>query len=200
MLETSVRPELVAEISGREHSGENSRDSECSDIGAGRIAAIEGRSRRVEIALEPWDKIGSEFLALGLRHFEEVDGGVEPKRKVNPVSDLFALMDAIGTQKIWGARIDGELVGYLAWSIEPDAECGGVLIAKMGPWFVSPDCPDRRAALMLWNRSIAELRLMGVQCAYPHHRLQGRGANLGNFFKRQGAKEIQVTYSMWIGE
>lgn len=200
MLETSVRPELVAEISGCEHSGENSRGPECADSGAGRITAIEGRSRRVEIALEPWDQIGREFLALGLRHFEEVDGGVEKKREGNPVPDLFALMDAIGTQKIFGARINGELVGYLAWSVEPDMECGGSLIAKMGPWFVSPECSDRRTALMLWNHSVGELRLMGVQCIYPHHRLQGRGANLGKFFNRQGAKEIQVTYSMWIGE
>lgn len=200
MLETPIRPQLVAEISGCEYPDEHSGGYRAVGERATEPHSPESRSGSVEISLEPWDQIGSEFLALGLKHFEEVDGGVEPKRKANPVRDLFALMDAIGTQKIWGARIDGELIGYLAWSVEPDIECGGSLIAKMGPWFVSPEAKCRSAALRLWNHSIGELRLMGVQCIFPHHRMQGRGANLGKFFKRQGAKETQVTYSLWIGE
>jgi hypothetical protein len=38
-----------------------------------------------------------------------------------------------------------------------------------------------------------------VQCIFPHHRTQGRGARIGRFFMRRGAKHIQQTYSLWIG-
>jgi hypothetical protein len=35
---------------------------------------------------------------------------------------------------------------------------------------------------------------------FPHHRLHGRGAGLGRFFRRRGASEIQRTYCLQIGE
>jgi hypothetical protein len=152
----------------------------------------------IRYRFETWRECGREFAALGREHFKETDDGVEPRRPyaLDPV-----LMDRLcfsGVLKIMTARRCGELVGYIVWQVTPDVESCGLIIAQMGPWFAKPGLP--RVAHELWERSLGELKRMGVKMAFPHHRLQGRGANLGKFFRRQGAREIQHTYSLWIGE
>jgi hypothetical protein len=131
-------------------------------------------------------------------HFEEVDGGVEPKRTFRLNLALMQAMADAGSLKVIIARKAGELVGYFTWSILPDVESEGLVIAQQGAWFVQPGNPT--AAHRMFRASVQMLRGFGVQCIFPHHRTQGRGANIGRFFKRQGAKEIQRTYSLWIGD
>lgn len=55
-------------------------------------------------------------------------------------------------------------------------------------------------ALKLWRRSLAELKMRGVQVVTPHHRQQGRGKGIGKFFERQGAVHVKSVYQLWIGE
>lgn len=155
--------------------------------------------RDVTIGLEPWSlEFWTEMEPLANRHFEEVDGGVEPNRPFKVDQRLmFALQDA-GVLMVVTARQLKRLIGYFTWNITFDVESEGLLIAQQGAWFVEPQHP--RAAFDMFHFSVAELKKRGVKCAFPHHRTQGRGADIGKFFMRQGAKDIQRNYSLWIGD
>lgn len=149
--------------------------------------------------VEPWSvQLWNDAQRAANLHFEEVDGGVEPNRKFQIDQNLMQWMQDNGSLLVVTARKDNEFIGYFTWQISLDIESEGLLIAQQGAWYVFPGNP--RVAVELFDKSVKELKLRGVKCIFPHHRLQGRGANLGKFFKRKGAKLMQHTYSLWIGE
>lgn len=154
----------------------------------------------VQLNEEPWDSFWPEADALAREHFAEVDGGVELHRPYKPDAARMRALSLMGLMRIYTARLDGKLVGYLTWMIMPDIESEGLVIAKQGAWFVTSKIKSQNIGYRLFERSIAELRLLGVQLMFPHHRLQGRGNGLGKFFRSFGAKEIQHEYSLWIGD
>lgn len=169
-----------------------------------RIAKLKAEVARrmakpgLQIAQEPWSgAFWSEAETLAKAHFEEVDGGVESGRSLNLNLNVMQWASDNGTLKLFTARMSGRLVGYYTWNISDDVESRGLLIAQQGAWYVAHGYP--RAAYRMFDFAISELARMGVQYAYPHHRAQGRGADLGKFFRRRGAKKIQDTYSLRIG-
>ena len=150
------------------------------------------------LAQEPWSEaFWSEARALAEAHFEEVDGGVEPNRPFKLDVGFMQKLSDGGVLKLFTARRDGRLVGYYTWNVQYDVESQGLLIAQQGAWYVEPS--QTTTACRMFDYAIAELRKIGVQCVYPHHRAQVRGSNIGRFFRRRGAKKIQDTYSLWIG-
>ncbi len=152
----------------------------------------------LRLQVEPWsEELWADTRHAAESHFEEVDGGVEPNRPFDLDTDIMTHMQNTGSLLIVTARQDGKFVGYFTWQISLDVESKGLLIAQQGAWYVYPGNP--RVAVKLFDKSIEELRKRGVQCIFPHHRLQGRGANLGKFFEKRGAKLMQHTYSLWIG-
>ena len=153
----------------------------------------------ISVAIEPFSsEWWPEAKRLGEQHFEEVDGGVEPKRPFKLDESIMIALEKAGVIKIFVARVSGRMVGYLTWQISRDVESEGLLIAQQGAFYVEPGNP--RVALALFDRAVSDLRSMGVKCIFPHHRVQGRGAHLGTFFEHRGAKKIQETYCMWIGD
>lgn len=154
--------------------------------------------RGIAVALEPWPSSADDGEALGVAHFNEVDGGIEPRRPYKLDRRLMDAADSVGALLIITARKDGVMLGYFTWTVQPDPESEGLLYADQGAWFLKPGYP--KVALAMWRRSIEELRALGVKVIMPHHRMQGRGANLGRFFKRQGAVHIKEVYQMWIGD
>lgn len=154
---------------------------------------------RYAVALEPWSAaLWAEMEAPANAHFEEVDGDVEPKRRFKLDLGLMQALADAGALKVVIAREAGRLVGYYTWNIMPDVESEGLLVGHQGAWYVRLGHP--RAAYEMFHVAVAELKALGVRCIFPHHRTQGRGAHIGKFFMRQGAKDIQRTYSLWIGE
>jgi hypothetical protein len=151
------------------------------------------------VALEPWtDAFWAEMEPLANDHFHEVDGDVEPNRPFELDLRLMKAISDAGALMLISARKAGTLIGYFTWNIAPDVESRGLLIGQQGAWYVRPGHP--RIAAKMFHVAIAELKARGVQCVFPHHRTQGRGANIGRFFKRRGAKDIQRTYCLWIGD
>jgi hypothetical protein len=102
-----------------------------------------------------------------------------------------------GVLKVLIARLGAGMVGYLTWNVSRDVEAEGELIAQQGGWYVAPGHP--RAAVRLFDASLALLKAEGVDRVFPHHRVNGRGAHIGRFFQRRGAVLIQHTYSLRIG-
>lgn len=147
---------------------------------------------------EPWDSFWPDAEGLAAEHSLEVDTGIEPRRRYAPDVARMRALNVMGTMRIFAARRDKKLVGYFTWMVMPDLESEGLVIANQGAWYVRPKEPH--AAHTLFEYSIAMLKLLGVRCIFPHHRLQGRGASIGRFFERWKAKEIQRTYCLWIGD
>lgn len=161
-------------------------------------AQVEEPLQGLVVTEEPWDDFWPEADALARKHFEEVDGGVESRRVYAPDAAKMRALNALGVLRVFSARRGGRLVGYFTWQIMPDIESSGLLIAQQGAWYA--ELGEARVGFKLFEFSLAALRALGVQMIFPHHRTQGRGAELGRFFKRWGAKHIQNTYSLWIGE
>ena len=153
------------------------------------------------VGREAWDQIWPDADALARSHFAEVEGHLARQR---PYKVDAAAMKAIADAEImwiWAARAPGgALLGYCTWNILPDYESAGLLIALQGAWFVEPSARGGRVGLALYKQSLADLKVAGVQNAFPHHRLEGAGKGLGKFFTRLGATEIQHTYSLWLGD
>jgi hypothetical protein len=147
------------------------------------------------IQLESWQTCGAEADALGKAHFSEVGGPDEPARKYELDQQVFDFLSRSGAMRFSTARLDGKLIGYCSWNVELDPECLGTLVARQGAWFVEPGAPAR-AAIKLYNSALADLQLMGVTYCYPHHRIHGRGSDLGKFFSHLGAIKIQDEYSL----
>lgn len=171
---------------------------------APRVEALKREVRRrighdaYEIGPEPWSASWwTDAQPLADRHYEEVDGGVEARRLFDLDTDQMAAAYNAGAMELITVRQDGDMVGYFTWNLMFDVESRGLLIATQGAWYLADG--HQRAFLRMWRASIARLQERGVQCVYPHHRMQGRGARLGHFFRRQGAKKTQDTYSLWIG-
>lgn len=155
--------------------------------------------REVAYALEPWsDELWADMERLACDHFEEVDGGVEPRRRFKLNTVMMQQMQDAGFLKVFIARQCGRLIGYFTWTMMPDIESEGLLIAQQGAWYMEPGHPGAGAAL--WDLAIKTLRGLDVQCVFPHHREQGRGSHIGRFFESRGAKKIQTTYCLWIGK
>lgn len=151
------------------------------------------------IQVEPWsESLWKDARTSAEAHFEEVDGGVEPNRPFDLDQDIMNSLQTANMLLVVTARLNKRFIGYFTWQIMPDVESKGLLIAQQGAWYVQPGNP--RAAIKMFDVSIEELRLRGVRCIFPHHRVQGRGANIGKFFIRRGAKLTQHTYSLWIGD
>jgi hypothetical protein len=161
-----------------------------------RVAGSDG----VVVGPESWDSVWPEIDAVFADHFGEVEGGLAAQRPYKLDEPAMRDASARGQLRITTARVGGELAGYCMWSVTPDVESAGTLIAQHGPWFVKKRFGHLLLGPKLFDASIADLRAIGVKVAFPHHRLQGRGRKLGAFFLRRGAVETQRTYSMWLGE
>jgi hypothetical protein len=165
-----------------------------------REAIAESRSPHVLIGHEPWDAIWPEIDALFAEHFNEVEGELAENRPYKLDEPAMRALAVAGVLRICTARVDGALAGYCMWQVSRDVESAGMLIAQHGPWFVRKVYAHLMLGPKLFDASIRDLRKLGVKNAFPHHRLQGRGAKLGAFFRRRGAVETQRTYSLWLGE
>lgn len=153
---------------------------------------------RVVVAREPFGSAWPESEALALKHFIEVEVGVPEQRRLAVDNVALSLLSRQNAFIVITARIAGRLVGYFTWTVTRDLESKGLLIANQGAWYLRPGFP--RVAARMFDRSIAELKLLGVKCIFPHHRLHGRGKSLGRFFKRRGAVPTKEEYMMWIGD
>ena len=151
----------------------------------------------VRVAWEPWEALWPGINELAEIHASEVEPTSPRRFKVD--AQRMAVGCRLGLIRIYTARIDGELAGYCSWNLSWDLESEGLPIATQGAWFVKPGAPWGLAA-KLFMESLEGLRGIGIQCVFPHHRVQGRGAQLGKFFTRLGAVRIQETYMLWIGK
>lgn len=177
---------------------------------AGRRQAIDGLKAEVQRLLEApnpqflrigWEAFvpfWAEAEPMATQHSREVNAGERHGHPFKLDVELLRQSERAGAFRVISARINGTLVGYCTWSFMPDPESAGVSIADQGAWYVDPGHPGVGRKLL--TRSIAMLRELGIQSVQLHHQIHGRGAKLGNLFKRLGAIEHQHRYTLWVGE
>jgi hypothetical protein len=146
----------------------------------------------VVIAEESGEAFWPDGDPLARAHFSEVEGELARVRPYHPAVELLKQMNTRNIFRIITARRDGELIGYYTWTVMPDVESAGLLVAYQGAWYVKPGYP--RVAYQMFNRSMELLKASGVKGLYPHHRVLGRGRGLGKFFKRRGAVPTKCEY------
>lgn len=148
------------------------------------------------ITEESFGGIWPEARPLAEAHYREIEP--EGPKRFNLDLEAMMRMWQSGNHIIFGARIDGRLVGYVTWNISFDVECYGSVQAQQGAWFIDPSC--RGLGAKLFDYSVEQLKRASVDYIFPHHRMQGRSVDLGPFFTRRGAVEIQRTYYKWMKE
>lgn len=157
----------------------------------------------VQMGAERWsDEFERDVLPLAREHFDEANHDSEERRPFGLDCEVLRQTDALGLLQLNVARVDGQVAAYCLWTIGRDPESSTVTTAMQGPWFVRR-CPEFRGLKLgttLFRRSLSDLKSRGVRCVYPHHPTHGRGAELGAFFERIGAVEMQRVYSLWIGD
>jgi len=154
--------------------------------------------RFVRVQREAFEAIWPAIRDLTRAHAKEVEPDGSPRPFKLDVARIIQA-DRLGYMRWFTLRVDGEIYGYCSWNVSWDLESEGLPIATQGAWYVGEGAPWGGAA-KLFMVSLDELKKIGVQCVFPHHRLQGRGMRLGRFFQSLGAVPIQQTYMLWVGE
>lgn len=138
-----------------------------------------------------FEKIGdaiADFKRLSAIECEEI-------AEERPVGADWKTMDIInnhGNFRVLTARVDGEMIGYFSYFLDFDIESYGTLIVNQAAWFVLPG--HSVAGIKLFDRAMEEFKKLGVKFVYLHHTVHGRGAKLGRFFERKGAKLLGYNY------
>lgn len=158
--------------------------------------ALQRSGRWLRVGIEPFRTAWPDAEPLCHAHFAEVDGGAEPWRRFVPVVSVMQQLDEKGIMRCITARRGGKFLGYATWNIVPDIESHPLVYAQQGAWYADPDAPG--VGLRLMSRSIHLLRRMGVDYLLPHHRLNGRGKDLGALFRHFGATPYQSDYILHL--
>lgn len=140
--------------------------------------------------------IGYELVRDSIADFKKLSAieceEIEEERPVGADWKTMQIINEQGNFRVLVARVDGEMVGYLSFFIDFDIESYGTLIVNQAAWFVRKGYP--MVGLRLYDRAMEEFKKMGVKFVYLHHTVHGRGAKLGHFFERKGAKLLGYNY------
>lgn len=155
----------------------------------------------VRIGLESFRSIWADGQQMGWQHYLESNGGERPGHPFSPNVEGICQIESAGVFCGLSARVNGVLMGYISWSLVPDMESIGVLMADQGAWFVSPEAPSElRLGRRLLDASIAFLRTRGIHELQLHAPVAGRGSRLAGLFARLGARPTQSRWALWIGD
>lgn len=117
---------------------------------------------------------------------------IKEERKLEADWKTMQIINEKGNFRVLVARVDGEMVGYLSFFIDFDLESYGTLIVNQAAWFVKKGYPV--VAVRMYEKAMEEFKRMGVKFVYLHHTIHGRGAKLGRFFEKKGARLLGYNY------
>ncbi len=145
--------------------------------------------------------IWPECEPLMLSHRQEVDPEGSARLSWEPRPDYYEALDSMGLFVGITARTysDNRLIGYCIWTLGPSMDSPG-LTASQGPWFVEPAFRRGPLGLRLFIRALEAVRESGAIRAFPHHWASDNAGALARYFRKIGAKPIETTYSLWLGE
>ena len=77
--------------------------------------------------------------------------------------------EAAGVYRVWAARVETTLAGFISFYVEPHPYYRTVLFAVDGGHFLAPAFRNKgRIGWRMWSSAFAALKREGVQFAMPH--------------------------------
>ncbi len=99
-----------------------------------------------------------------------------------------------GIYRIWAARVDGTLAGFVAFYVQPHVYYRAVLFAVDGGYFIAPAFRGSgRVGFRLWSTAKTALKAEGVRVVMAHDNAH---RPLMPFFLSLGLEPISC---MWVG-
>lgn len=138
------------------------------------------------------DHLWDELTPLLREHWGEVE--TERDFPPDPDRDLFGKIEACGMLKVYTARVDARLVGYIAFFLSNSLHSREVLIAKDDALFVHKAYRTQRVGSELILFAVDHLRQLGARMVYitSKHRA---GANIGPLLWRLGFTHDEDVYA-----
>lgn len=117
---------------------------------------------------EPLDDLLAEpnVRELLLLQYEEF-GGLREDIPLDPDIGRMREAEKLGVFRLWAARRDGRLVGFIEWHISPTFHHRSTLYAIDGGHFVHPD-EGAWTWLRMWRAALAALLELGCRVVLAH--------------------------------
>lgn len=132
---------------------------------------------------------------LVLAQYEELDG-LKDKIPLDPDFARMRQLEQAGLYKIWAARRDGLLVGFIEFTITTTLHHRTTKVAMDGGYFLHPAFCDIWTLGKMWRSAEAELRDMGCMLVMSH---DNPSRPLPAFFKRLGYQPAGALYVKVLG-
>lgn len=78
------------------------------------------------------------------------------------------MAEQAGLFRMWGARLDGLLVGLIEWNITPPLHHRSTLYAFDGGHYLAPEYRSVWTHFVIWRQAVAALRELGVKAVMAH--------------------------------
>lgn len=188
------------------------------DVGAGlerqraRSQQTEGLLREISASLlpdvlpdlhltrvgrEPWDSFWLDAQHRVRDDHLNTHSGEFPHRPFSVDCEQFKSLEAAGRLLISCARTNGQLVGYMLWTLGFAPQSSDLPVAYQGPTFVSPGKWGVAEKLYRWSfQALRSLSILDCELSEP---AKGRGASLGKHLVRMGATPMKQVYSLHLG-
>jgi hypothetical protein len=151
------------------------------------------------VGWESWASMWPDAEPLARAHYAEVEGQLALKRPFRVHVEAMQAINDAGILRLVTARLDGRLLAYCTWNVQPDVESWGLVMANQGAIYAADGFAGLNLCRRMLDFSIHELRAFGVDYLLLHHRMLGRGARLGSLFARIKAIFIKREFFLWIG-
>jgi GNAT superfamily N-acetyltransferase len=147
-------------------------------------------AKGLKIAREPFHLIYPDAAPLLRRHWEEIAHYQDIPLDVD--EGAYAAIEGAGQLRCFGARLDGELVGYAAYFVRHNAHYRASLQATQDVLFVAPEHRKSRIGWKLIKFADDALRAEGVQVVLQHSKV---AHDIGPILKRQGYEAVDTIYA-----
>lgn len=109
-----------------------------------------------------------------------------------PDRALYERIDAMGGLRVYTARLDGALVGYVAYFVKSNIHYSASYQATQDVLFVAPEHRRSRIGMDLLRHADKELAAEGVQVVYQHVKV---AHNFGPLLERLGYEHVEHIYA-----
>lgn len=161
-----------------------------------------------QVEIEPWSDLVRDCRPMMLKHWRELTAGAFGEWELDDVAAR--QMELAGMLVCASARsmatpddsdVDSrKLLGYCIWYLGPNLARRGSVLATQGPWYVEDEWRKTRMAWDLFRKSMLHAAALGARDFVPHHWGGVAGPRLDRFFRSLGAKPLQQTYMLQLGD
>ena len=149
-------------------------------------------SAQIETIIDTLDELKPYFPI----HWKQL-GLFQNKMPLDPDYDEYLRRDALGMWTLATVRDDGNLVGYVVFSVARGMHYKSTLVAIMDSIFLEDSTRGHGHGRLLGETALAELKRRGVGPVYGgsknHKGIEG-------FWRSLGMEPVETVLAMWIGD